>query len=136
MRMIGLDVGESRIGVALSDPMGVTAQPLQTVKRDANSLRLLSELVSETGAATVVVGLPLLLDGSEGRQALLVREFAAELSSAIDVPVVFFDERLTTKQAESVLAGGRVKRGARREASDRVAAALILRSYMDRHPEE
>ena len=135
MRLIGLDVGESRIGVALSDPLGKTAQPLETVARDEESVRRLADLVAETGAGTIVVGLPLLLDGSEGRQAGLVRQFADELAGAVDVPVVFTDERLTTRQAERVLVTGKVKRGKKREATDMIAAALILRSYMDGLPE-
>lgn len=135
MRLIGLDVGERRIGVALSDPLGKTAQPLETVARDDASVRWLADLVGETGAETIVVGLPLLLDGSEGKQAGLVRQFADELARAVEVPVVFTDERLTTRQAEGVLASGKVKRGKRREATDRIAAALILRSYMDGLPE-
>ncbi|HEY5493002.1 MAG TPA: Holliday junction resolvase RuvX [Candidatus Anoxymicrobiaceae bacterium] len=135
MRLIGLDVGERRIGVALSDPLGKTAQPLETVARDDASVRWLADLVGETGAETIVVGLPLLLDGSEGKQAALVRQFADELARAVEVPVVFTDERLTTRQAEGVLASGKVKRGKRREATDRIAAALILRSYMDGLPE-
>ena len=135
MRLIGLDVGECRIGVALSDPLGKTAQPLETVARDEESVRRLADLVAETGAGTIVVGLPLLLDGSEGRQAGLVRQFADELAGAVDVPVVFTDERLTTRQAERVLATGKVKRGKKREATDMIAAALILRSYMDGLPE-
>jgi putative holliday junction resolvase len=135
LRLIGLDVGERRIGVALSDPLGKTAQPLETVARDDASVRWLADLVGETGAETIVVGLPLLLDGSEGKQAALVRQFADELARAVEVPVVFTDERLTTRQAEGVLASGKVKRGKRREATDRIAAALILRSYMDGLPE-
>lgn len=135
MRLIGLDVGESRIGVALSDPLGKTAQPLETVARDEESVRRLADLVAETGAGTIVVGLPLLLDGSEGRQAGLVRQFADELARAVEVPVVFTDERLTTRQAQGVLAAGKVKRGKKREATDRIAAALILRTYMDGLPE-
>ncbi|HEY5502539.1 MAG TPA: Holliday junction resolvase RuvX [Candidatus Anoxymicrobiaceae bacterium] len=135
MRLIGLDVGESRIGVAVSDPLGKTAQPLETVRRDEDSVRRLAELAGEMGAEKIVVGLPLLLDGSEGKQAGLVRAFAEELEGAVDVPVVFMDERLTTRQAQGVLASGRVKRAKRREAADRIAAALILSGYMDGLPE-
>jgi putative holliday junction resolvase len=131
LRYMGLDVGESRIGVAVSDPLGATAQPLETVKRDEGSISRLAELVGELEVGTVVVGLPLLMDGREGEQARLVREFAADLDEAIEADVAFVDERLTTKQAESVLREARVKRGRKREASDRVAAALILRAFMD-----
>lgn len=136
MRIIGLDVGESRIGVAVSDPLGATAQPLQTIKRDESSVRLLAGLVSERGAERVVAGLPLLMDGREGEQARRVREFVGELREAIEVPIELIDERLTTREAEAVLSKGRVRRGRKREASDMVAAALILRAYMDSLPED
>jgi putative Holliday junction resolvase len=136
LRIIGLDVGERRIGVAASDPLGSTAQPLKTITRDESSVKDLTELVEELGACTVVVGLPLLMDGTEGAQAALVREFAGQLRDALGVPVELVDERLTTREAEAVLSKGRVKRGRKREASDMVAAALILRAYMDGLPEE
>jgi putative Holliday junction resolvase len=136
LRVIGLDVGESRIGVAASDPLGSTAQPLKTIKRDESSVKHLAGLVEELDASRVVVGLPLLMDGTEGAQAALVREFAGRLQEAVGVPVEFVDERLTTREAEAVLSKGRVKRGRKREASDMVAAALILRAYMDSLPEE
>ncbi len=136
MRLIGLDVGESRIGVALSDPLGATAQPLQTISRDEESPQRIARLVVEEGAATVVVGLPLLMDGTEGEQARLVRRFVEDLRKAIAVPVELIDERLTTREAEAVLSKGRVKRARKREASDMLAASLILRAYMDSLPEE
>ena len=136
MRLIGLDVGESRIGVALSDPLGATAQPLQTISRDEESPERIARLVVEEGAATVVVGLPLLMDGTEGEQARLVRRFVEDLRKAIAVPVELIDERLTTREAEAVLSKGRVKRARKREASDMLAASLILRAYMDSLPEE
>ncbi|PKQ28649.1 MAG: Holliday junction resolvase RuvX [Candidatus Anoxymicrobium japonicum] len=131
MTVIGLDVGEARIGVAVSDPLKKIAQPRETIKRDEFSVRRLSELVCETGAETVVIGLPLLLDGREGQQARLTREFARELQDVLDVPITFVDERLSTREAEAILARGRVKRARKRSASDRVAAALILRAYLD-----
>ena len=136
MRLIGLDVGESRIGVALSDPLGATSQPLQTISRDEESPQRIARLVVEEGAATVVVGLPLLMDGTEGEQARLVRRFVEDLRKAIAVPVELIDERLTTREAEAVLSKGRVKRARKREASDMLAASLILRAYMDSLPEE
>jgi putative holliday junction resolvase len=136
LRLIGLDVGESRIGVALSDPLGATAQPLQTISRDEESPQRIARLVVEEGAATVVVGLPLLMDGTEGEQARLVRRFVEDLRKAIAVPVELIDERLTTREAEAVLSKGRVKRARKREASDMLAASLILRAYMDSLPEE
>jgi putative Holliday junction resolvase len=134
--LMGLDVGERRIGVAVSDPLGKTAQPLATIQRDETVVDQVLGLVRESGAERLVVGLPLLMDGSEGEQARLVREFARTLAPTLDVPIDFVDERLTTREAEAVLSRGGVKRGQRKEASDRVAAALILRAYMDGSPGE
>jgi putative pre-16S rRNA nuclease len=133
---MGLDVGERRIGVAVSDPLGKTAQPLATIQRDETVVDQVLGLVRESGAERLVVGLPLLMDGSEGEQARLVREFARTLAPTVDLPIDFVDERLTTREAEAVLSRGGVKRGQRKEASDRVAAALILRAYMDGSPGE
>ncbi len=131
MRILGLDVGESRVGVAVSDAIGVTAQPLETVSRDGETVERLAEIVREHHVERIVVGLPLLMDGSEGAQALLVREFVATLSEKIDLPVTLVDERLTTKQAEAVLVGGKLPRNEKREAADRIAAALILQQYLE-----
>jgi putative Holliday junction resolvase len=134
--LLGLDVGEKRIGVAVSDPLGTTAQPLETVRRDEYATRRIEKIVQETGATRLIVGLPLLMDGSEGAQAGLVREFAEALAETVGAPVEFVDERLTTREAEGVLSRSGAKSRLRKEASDRIAAALILRSYMDRMPQE
>ena len=136
MILLGLDVGEKRIGVAVSDPLGKTAQPLATIERDENVSDRLSQLLKDTGAELLVVGLPLLMNGSEGEQARRVRAFAGSLADRLQLPIDFIDERLTTREAEDVLSRGGVKSPRRKEASDRIAAALILRSYMDRMPEE
>ncbi len=136
MRLLGLDVGEARVGVALSDPAGVTAQPLETVPRDDKAAERIAEIAREAGAETLVVGLPLRMDGTEGKQVELVRDFAESLAARLEVPLEYVDERLTTREAEAVLVQGGVKRGRKKEASDRLAAALILRTYMDSLPGE
>lgn len=131
MRIIGLDVGEKRVGVAVSDPLGKTAQPYETIEMDAGVFDRLRDLISELDAEELVIGLPLLLNGSEGDQALTVRAFAEEAREKLGIRVALQDERLTTRQAESVLSAGGLGSRERRSASDRVAAALILRSYLD-----
>ena len=131
MRILGLDVGESRVGVAASDPMGTTAQPLETVKRDEKTLDRLREIAEELEADSFVIGLPVLMDGTEGAQARLVREFALSLEDSVGLPITFVDERLTTRLAESVLAGEPIGHREKKEAADRIAAALILRTYLD-----
>ncbi len=135
MRVVGLDVGERRIGVAVSDTLGITAQPLETLMRDEGTAERIAGLIRDTGAGLVVVGLPLLLDGSEGKQASLVRRFADELERVLDVPVEFADERLTTRQAAGALRGEKLKPEEKKKAHDRIAAALILRGYLESRPE-
>lgn len=120
----------------MSDPAGITAQPLETVPRDDRTTDRIAELAREAGAERLVVGLPLRMDGTEGKQVELVRDFAESLAARLEVPLEYVDERLTTREAEAVLVQGGVKRGRKKEASDRLAAALILRTYMDSLPGE
>ncbi|MBU4385995.1 MAG: Holliday junction resolvase RuvX [Actinobacteria bacterium] len=136
MRMIGLDVGDKRVGVAVSDHLGKTAQPLETLERGGGFMERLAGLIRDTGAERLVVGLPLLMDGREGEQARKVRRFTRGLEESLDVPVVLLDERLTSREARTVLEAGGFKRRRGKGATDRVAAALILRAYMDGLPEE
>lgn len=136
MRVVGLDVGEKRIGVAVSDPLGMTAQPFETIQRDEGVMERLGALFKELGAERLVVGLPLLMDGREGSQAGLVRQFVRKLEERFEIPVTVIDERLSTREASGVLKQGNLKGRERRGAADRVAAALILRAYLDGRPEE
>lgn len=124
MRIVALDFGEARCGVAVSDPSGTLATPLPAVEAAATraGLAQLRDVVREAGAERVVVGLPLTLAGVEGSQAARTRAFAARLAQAIEVPVELHDERLTTRQAAR--AGGR-------SALDSRAAAHLLESYLD-----
>jgi putative Holliday junction resolvase len=133
VRILGLDIGAKRIGVAVSDELGFTAQGLETLNRrglDADISRL-SALVSEFGAEEIVVGLPYNMDGSEGPQADLVRSFAAHIRQSVDIPVTEWDERLTTVAAERVLLEADMSRAKRRKVVDKVAAVLILQGYLD-----
>lgn len=136
MRVIALDVGEERIGVAVSDPLGRTAQPLETMVRGEKTAEHLQELVAELGAERMVVGLPLLMDGREGTQAGLVRRFVRELEGRLDIPVEFLDERLSSREANALISKEERRRDRKRGATDRVAAALILRAYLDSLPED
>jgi putative holliday junction resolvase len=136
-RVMGLDLGTVRIGVALSDPLRITAQPREPLRRrgtrrDFDALRALA---AENGVTRVIVGLPLLLSGESGTQAEAVESFAAGLRQAMDsVAVELWDERFSTAQAERVLLAGDVRRARRRQVVDSMAAALILQSWMDAHP--
>lgn len=132
MAILGLDVGEKRIGVALAD--GLLAIPLTVIDRageEADLERVLT-LAEEHGVKRIVVGLPRSLDGSIGRQAERVLSFSSALSESTDVPVDTWDERLSTVSAERLLLGAGVKRDKRRARRDAMAAAIILQSYLDR----
>jgi putative holliday junction resolvase len=129
---LGVDVGSVRIGVARSDPGGLLASPLETVRRGAGDLVALAALVAENGAVEVVVGLALGLAGREGKAAAQGRAFAEELAAAVaPVPVRLVDERFTTVLAHSALEQGGHDSRARRESVDKAAAALLLQGALD-----
>jgi putative Holliday junction resolvase len=132
-RVLALDVGERRIGVAMSDSTGTLSTPLTTV-RGRSPERAIAEivaLVQKHGVAVVVVGWPLNMGGSVGPQAERVKVFADALAAALGQPVEFFDERLTSVVAEQILRDLGVKPDKRRERIDEVAASVILQDYLD-----
>lgn len=138
-RVVGIDLGSKRIGVAVSDPDGAVASPIEVVARTgdrAHDHRRLAEIVREWEATRVVVGLPLSLAGGVGRAAAAAREEAAELASVVGVPVETYDERLTTVTADRSLMELRMKADARRRVVDKVAAAVMLQSWLDAHRRE
>lgn len=130
---MGLDVGERRVGVAVSDELGAIATPLATVQRGPRDLTELDRLVREWDVSQLVVGLPTGLSGREGPQAALVRHFAARLEQELDpnVAVIYWDERLTTAIAERSMIEAGTSRARRKERIDAVAAAVLLQSYLD-----
>lgn len=127
MRVLALDHGTARIGCAISDPSGTLATPLPTI--EPPEPRAVADLVREHEVGRVVVGLPLHLSGEEGSQAGLVRTFCAELEVMLDVPVETYDERLTTRMAESS------KRDGASAAPDSLAAAHLLQGYLAARPQ-
>lgn len=133
MRYLGLDVGDRRIGVALSDETGTLASGLSTLERvgPRKDLREIRRLVDAHDVGEVVVGLPRTLVGEVGPQARKVLEFAEALRPVVRVPVVPWDERLSTVMAERALVEADVSRKGRRKMVDKVAAVLILQSYLD-----
>jgi putative Holliday junction resolvase len=133
MIVLALDPGTKRIGMAVTDPRGTFALPLEPVAVDARGghLARLAAAAAERRVERIVVGLPLKLDGGEGPAARAARAFAAEVGRAAGVPVELFDERLTTAQAERELIGRGVRRERRRERIDSSAAALLLQSWLD-----
>jgi putative Holliday junction resolvase len=134
MRHLGLDVGDRRIGMALSDETATLATALPTFLRvgPRKDVQRIAELVREHGAGAVVVGLPLNMDGSRGPQAEKVLRFCADLRSRTKAPVFTQDERLTTVEAEEILAARGIPWRERKGLVDAVAATVILQEYLDR----
>ncbi|MEO5956704.1 MAG: Holliday junction resolvase RuvX [Nitrospiraceae bacterium] len=131
-RVLALDYGTVRIGVALSDEMGWTAQPLETLTRrtlDRDIAHIVS-LVGTYEVRHVLLGFPLQLDGREGPAIQAMREFQARLEAGVPVPVILWDERLTTKSAEDLLIAADVSRKKRKGVVDRIAASILLQSYL------
>jgi len=131
-RILALDYGTKRIGVALSDELGWTAQPLETFDRRTldRDIAHIATLVRSHEVARVILGLPLQLDGRQGPAVEAMREFAAKLEAGLPVPLVLWDERMTTKAAEDLLIAADVSRKKRKGAVDRIAAAILLQSYL------
>ena len=134
MRAVGIDLGEKRIGVAISDSSGNLATPYDVVFRTGNrdqEHQQIRAIVEEVEAEILVIGLPLSLDGSEGQAAQGAREEAKAIAQAISVPVEMHDERLTTVEAERLLREQGLKGPERRKVVDKVAAAIILQAWME-----
>jgi len=130
-RSLGVDFGTTRIGLAISDPLGLTARPLSVVPRSV-VLEEVVNLVKEQDIGTIVVGLPTGLSGGEGVSATEARKLAEEIRTVTGVDVVMVDERFTSRLAEVALLESGMKRRKRRETVDKVAAAIILQDYLDR----
>jgi len=132
-RILALDLGKKRIGLALSDELGFTAQGLPTLHRTTirEDLRVLAKLAAEHGIAFFLLGNPLHMSGSEGRQVAYTKEFAGRLREFTGLPIEFWDERLTTAEAQRVLRESGVSIDRRAGAVDRMAAVLLLNSYLD-----
>jgi len=130
-RSLGVDFGTTRVGLAISDPLGLTARPLSVVPRSV-VLDEVVNLVKEQDIGTIVVGLPTGLSGGEGVSATEARKLAEEIRTVTGVDVVMVDERFTSRLAEVALLESGMKRRKRRETVDKVAAAIILQDYLDR----
>lgn len=134
MRALGIDLGSKRIGVATSDRSGTIATPLVVLQRSGSRLgdyRSIAALVVEHEAECVVVGLPLNMSGSIGAAAQLALDEANEMASVVSVPVYTYDERLTTVTADNILMEQKMKAQARRRVVDKVAAAVMLQSWLE-----
>jgi len=134
-RIMALDVGSQRIGVAVSDPLGITAQGLDTIQRQnkRRDWEALSAVLAKYEVAEIVVGLPLRLTGAEGRQSEKMRQFAANLQERFGLPVHLWDERWTSTEANRLLRQTNLSIEKRGKAVDRMAAILILQSWLEAH---
>ena len=132
---MALDLGKRRIGLALSDELGITAQGLETLQRTniREDLARLKQLTTGHDVVRILIGYPLHMNGAEGRQAEHAREFGARLQAATGLPVEFWDERLTTVEAQRVLRQSGISIEKRAKAVDRLAAVILLESYLDSH---
>lgn len=135
MRKLALDVGDVRIGLALSDITGIIASGYETYTRKGvpQDYEYIRDFIIKNSVDGVVLGLPVNMDGSEGPRVRVTRQFGEELKEFIpNIPMTFLDERLTTVQAERMLIEGGVRREKRKKVIDKVAATLILQAYLDR----
>jgi len=135
MRKAALDVGDVRIGIATSDMLSIIASGYETYTRKGGEqdYKYIADFCKERQVDTLVVGLPINMDGTEGDRVIKTRLFVQELTNYSGIKTVFQDERLTTVQAERMLIEGGVRRDKRKQVIDKVAATIILQSYLDRH---
>lgn len=133
MRILALDHGTRRVGVAVSDELQMIAQPLEFIAPEpfADFLARLKAILQEKEISLILIGMPRNMDGSYGPAALKVQEFVAALKEAVTVPIKSWDERLTTVQAQKFLIQGGVRRDQRKQKVDKTAAAILLQSYLD-----
>jgi putative Holliday junction resolvase len=133
MRVLGIDHGTKRIGLAVSDELGIIAMPLEFVPAEPFNpfLERLKQLIREKEIELLLVGMPRNMDGSYGPAALKVQEFVAVLRDAVAIPIKTWDERLTSAQANRYLLQANVRRDKRKEKVDQTAAAILLQSYLD-----
>ena len=132
-RILGIDPGEKRIGLAVSDPLGITAQGLETIQVSSagETIREIGKTAGRLEVSRIVIGLPLQMDGSEGEGARRACRLGRQLEAALGLPVIFRDERLTSRLAEQALLEGDLSRKRRKVETDRLAAQLILQNYLD-----
>ena len=139
MKTLGLDPGEKRIGVAVSDESGRIALPLAILSGDQPACEIVADILNladQHGAERIVIGMPTSLSGEAGPAAQKAAQFARALAAETDLQVITWDERLTTALAEKTMVAADVKRRKRRQKIDKVAAALILQNYLDAHADE
>ena len=133
MRILSLDVGEKRIGMAVSDALGLIAQQLETLvrKNEQDDFKRIKDIIKDREISEIVVGFPLNMDGTEGPKAAEINKFIEGLKKECSIPIKIWDERLTTREADRILRAADVSRKKRKRLDDKLAAQLILQSYLD-----
>ena len=134
MRVLGIDHGERRIGLAISDPLQMTSQALgfYELRGKKSDLEYFRRLVEEHRISEIVIGLPLKMDGTKGDRALEAEEFGSWLQQSLEIPVAFWDERLTTKQALGILQEQNIRQKRGKKVKDQLSASIILSAYLER----
>jgi len=133
MRILSLDVGGKRIGMAVSDALGLIAQQLETLvrKNEQDDFKRIKDIIKDREIREIVVGFPLNMDGTEGPKAEEINKFIEGLKEQCSIPIKIWDERLTTREADRILRAADVSRKKRKKLDDKLAAQLILQSYLD-----
>ena len=133
MRVLAIDFGSKRMGIAVSDELGIIASPLEVIPAEPSTqfLARLREILEQKQVKRIIVGMPRQLDGSYGPAAVAVREFVSKLKESVSIPIECWDERLTSAQANRALIEAGVRRKDRRGRVDKTAAAILLQSYLD-----
>lgn len=133
MKVLGIDYGSKRIGVAISDELGITARPLAVIERKSldRDLDVLENMVRDNNVERIVLGLPLRLDGTRGIQCEKVEKFAAALKERLPIPIVFRDEALSTREADDLMISAGINSRKRRKMVDKIAAKVILQDYLN-----
>ena len=133
MRILGIDYGDSKIGLAVSDPLKLTAQVLDNyrIRGEDEDKNYFKKIVSEYEIEEIVLGLPLRMDGTSGPRVEKTKSFAQWLKKFLKVPIIYWDERLTTRQAIGILSRQKIKRKSKKVLEDQIAAVIILSSYLE-----
>lgn len=135
MKILALDIGTVRIGIATSDIMEIIASAYETYRRKKSldeDVKYIANLAQSLGAGEIVIGLPLKLDGTEGQSVEMAKNFGEELSKLVSIPIVYQDERLSTVSAERILIESGMRREKRKDKIDSIAATIILQTYLDK----
>jgi len=133
MRILGIDYGDKNIGLAASDELSITAHPLKSykAKNKNEDMKFFKDLIKKYHITKIVIGLPLRMNGSEGSRVEKTKKFASWLKKSLDIPIIYWDERLTTKQASQIMREKGLSNKKKKEQVDQISAVLILSSYLE-----